>query len=82
MIMQSIMDNLPPSPSLSFSLLEHFEQVAIGYIQQEDNEDYDDFMLYLDIDFPLQKGVVETCMDMDAIVNLFNEEESFDDVVD
>jgi hypothetical protein len=75
------MDNLPPTPPLSFSLPEHFEQLAIDCIQQED---YDDFMLYRDIDFPLRKGV-ETCMhimDIDAIVDLFNEEESFDDVVD
>jgi hypothetical protein len=58
--------------------------VAINSIQQEDNEDYDDFMLYRNRDFPLQKGV-ETCMDImdiDAIVGLFNEEESFDDVED
>jgi hypothetical protein len=79
--MQSIMDNLPLSPPLSFSLPEHFEQVVIDSIQQEDNEDYDDFMLYGDRDFPLWKGV-ETCMDImdiDAIVCLFNEEESFND---
>jgi hypothetical protein len=58
--------------------------VAINSIQQEDNEDYDDFMLYRNRDFPLRKGV-ETCMDImdiDAIVGLFNEEESFDDVED
>ncbi len=82
--MQSIMDNLPPSPPLSFSLPEHFEQVVIDFIQQEDNEDYDDFMLYRDRDFPLWKGV-ETCMDImdiDVNVGLFNEEESFDEVED
>ncbi len=58
--------------------------MAINSIQQEDNEDYDDFMLYRNRDFPLRKGV-ETCMDImdiDAIVGLFNEEESFDDVED
>jgi hypothetical protein len=79
--MQSIMDNLPPSPPLSFSLPEHFEQVAIDSIQQEDNEDYDDFMLYRNRDFPLWKGV-ETCMDINANVSLFNEEEFFDDAMD
>jgi hypothetical protein len=79
--MQSIMDNLPPSPPLSFSLPEHFEQVDVDSIQQENNEDYDDFMLYKNRDFPLRKGV-ETCMDIDVIVNLFNEEESFDGAKD
>ncbi len=82
--MQSSMDNLPPSPSLSFSLLGHCEQVAIDSIQKEDNEDYDDFMLYKDRDFPLRKGI-ETCldiMDIDANVGLFNKEESFDEVED
>jgi hypothetical protein len=78
------MDNLLPSPPLSLSFLEHFEQVAIDSIQQEHNEDYDDFMLYRNRDFPLRKGV-ETCMDImdvNATVSLFNEEEFFDDVKD
>jgi hypothetical protein len=80
-----MMESLPFSSPLSFSLLQYVKQVALNSIEQKENEDYNNLTLSRDRGFSFHMGVpcgVKTFTNRNANVNLVHEEVSSNEAMD